>query len=143
MGHLPWHCLFSPDFVWKLLGGTLGNNLHFTSGKQHDFRYGPVMGSSGYPVHKIPFRGPQNYNPGFVGRGSAVVSRHCASGQILRDNRRDPKKGPLILIPYATLIYPVYSLIKPLYNPKGPFKGLSFSPLKISRRLQCTTEVSI
>ena len=29
-----------------------------------------------------------------------------------------------------TLIYPVYSLIKPLYNPKGPFQGLSFSPLK-------------
>ena len=33
--------------------------------------------------------------------------------------------------PYITLIYPIYSLIKPLYNPKGlgPFKGLSFSPL--------------
>ena len=32
-------------------------------------------------------------------------------------------------MPYMTLIYPLYSLIKPLYNPKGPFKGLSFSPL--------------
>ena len=32
--------------MWKLLGGTLGNNrniLHFKSGKQHDFRYGTVM----------------------------------------------------------------------------------------------------
>ena len=52
----------------------------------------------------------------------------------LRDKRRDPEKGPLILIPYITLIYPLYSLIKPLYNPKGPFKGLSFSPLiEVSR----------
>ena len=29
---------------------------------------------------------------------------------------------------YITMIYPLYRLIKPLYNPKGPFKGLSFSP---------------
>ena len=36
--------------------------------------------------------------------------------------------GPIILIPYITLIYPLYSLIKP-HNPKGPFKGISFSPL--------------
>ena len=50
--------------------------------------------------------------------------------QDLRDNRRDPWKGPLILIPYITLIYPLYSLTKPLHNPKGPFKDPSCSPLK-------------
>ena len=34
-----------------------------------------------------------------------------------------------LTIPYITLTCPLYSLINPLYDPKGPFKGLSFSPL--------------
>ena len=44
--------------------------------------------------------------------------------EVLRDNRRDPLEGgPLLLIPYIIPIYPLYSLIKPLCNSKGPFKG--------------------
>ena len=37
-------------------------------------------------------------------------------------------------MPYITLIYPSYSLIKLLYDPQGPFKGLPFSPLIIPFR---------
>ena len=45
-------------------------------------------------------------------RDGGFRARVLRSKRELRDNR-DP-----------------YSLIKPLYNPKGPFKGLSFSPLR-------------
>ena len=39
-------------------------------------------------------------------------------------------EGPLEGTPSPhTLIYPLHSLIQPLYNSKGPFKGLCFSPL--------------